>query len=102
MFIGDRAEVSWVIGGALACVGVLVIAWGMFRDRSRGRRRCPRCWYDMSGVPGLICPECGRTHMSERRLLRARPSRRVICLGLLLLLVAGGTVLAPAAYTGKW
>lgn len=47
---------GWTLTGA----GLLMLLWALFRDRSRGRRRCPRCWYDMAGVPGLQCPECGR------------------------------------------
>ena len=46
--------------------------WALFWDRSRGRRRCPRCWYDMEGVPGKRCPECGRDARRERSLFRTR------------------------------
>lgn len=58
---------------AVAAVWMLHAA--VFRDRSRGRRRCPQCWYDMSGVPGLTCPECGKATANEARLhaTRRRP-----------------------------
>ena len=42
-------------------VGLLLVVWGLWGDRSKGRPRCPKCWYDMRGtVPRLVCPECGR------------------------------------------
>ena len=38
------------IGGwLLAAAGFALFAWALFRDRSRGRKRCPKCWYDMTG-----------------------------------------------------
>ena len=30
-------------------VGLLLILWGVWGDRSKGRTRCPKCWYDMGG-----------------------------------------------------
>src|SRR5690606_40086181 len=45
-------------GVALGCVafGAGLVAVGFRGDRPKGRKRCPRCWYDMSGAPGLVCP----------------------------------------------
>lgn len=61
---------AWVLGVA----AFLLLAWALLADRARGRRRCPKCWYDLSGasVQGgvVICPECGR------RIARARSLRR--------------------------
>ncbi len=66
----------WVLGG-IAFVGCLGVTWwGLFGDRARGRRRCPRCWYDLSHSPGMQCAECGHTAASERHLFRTR--RRVL------------------------
>src|SRR5688572_6406393 len=63
----------WVAAGSLlALAGVTLFIWAVWWDRSRGRRRCPRCWYDLGGVSGVVCPECGRTARSERRLTRTR------------------------------
>ncbi len=64
------------VSAALICVG-----WWF--DPSRGRRRCPTCWYDMAGTAGLLCPECGREARSERRLFRTRRKRGLIELGVL-------------------
>jgi HEAT repeat protein len=79
------AIVLIVIGG----VGVLL---ALLRDRSRGRRRCPKCWYDMTGTPGLTCPECGRTAKRERKLHRTRRRWRLAALALLITLAGRVTV----------
>jgi hypothetical protein len=62
----------WVLGTLLIAAGVAVTWWGLFGDRARGRRRCPRCWYDLSHSPGRTCPECGYQADKERRLYRSR------------------------------
>jgi hypothetical protein len=57
------SNLDWLyhtFGWTLAAAGMVLLAWALFWDRSRGRRRCPKCWYNMEGVPGLRCPECGR------------------------------------------
>lgn len=96
------AWASWIVGGVLALLGLLVAAWSIRGDRSRGRRRCPRCWYDMSKVPGMTCPECGRTPKNERRFGKTRRRwKGLIWTGLLVLLGMVAAV-TPAAYTGKW
>jgi hypothetical protein len=59
---------AWTLAG----VGAVLLLWALFWDRPRGRRRCPKCWYDMAGVPGLTCPECGRSAKSERKLYKTR------------------------------
>ena len=42
-------------------VGLLLVCWGLWGDRSKGRPRCPKCWYDMRGtVPKLVCAEHAR------------------------------------------
>ncbi len=52
---------------AAACLCV-----GWWFDPSRGRRRCPRCWYDMAGHTSRLCPECGHEARTEQRLFRTR------------------------------
>ncbi len=61
-----------ILGLGFAASGVLVIWWAMFADKSRGRRRCPRCWHDLSRTPGTVCGECGRVIAHERELFRTR------------------------------
>jgi hypothetical protein len=80
-------------------LGPAAFAWGAFAfgaatslslatavaigDRSRGRPRCPSCWYDMSGArtsspSALICPECGHNIRRDRRLFCTRRPRSLV------------------------
>jgi hypothetical protein len=61
-----------LLGWGLIVLGALLILHALFADRARGRRRCPRCWYTMDGVPSLQCPECGRTAKRKTRLFKTR------------------------------
>ncbi len=73
----------WLTGWLLGAASVALLAWALWGDWLRGvlayrrtgtrRRRCPKCWYDMAGVAGLRCPECGR---STRRVGAFSGSRR--------------------------
>jgi len=71
---------AWTLG----VLGLLLILSGFFRDHARGRKRCPRCWYDMSGATSLQCPECGRSARSARQLTRTRRRWRSIVVGVLI------------------
>jgi len=76
-----------IVGG----VFVFVIWWALFGDRGRGRRRCPRCWHDLSATPGQTCGECGFAARREGDL--HRPRRRLgIAGGALVALLAGVSV----------
>lgn len=87
--------VMWT-GGAVLGLGALALGgWALWGDRSRGRRRCPRCWYDMSGVQGLRCPECGTSVRREQSLLRARRRWRVVACALVLVIAAAGVAVYP-------
>ena len=66
----------WILGAAFLGLCFLVTWWGLFGDRAKGRRRCPRCWYDLSHTPGMMCPECGFSAPREQSLFRIR--RRLI------------------------
>lgn len=61
-------------GAVFILIGLALSVWAIFGDRlaflrKERRRRCPRCWYVMEGVPSLTCPECGNTARTERKLL---------------------------------
>ncbi len=78
---------SWASGVA-AALGAALLLWALFADwlgRARkGRtKRCPKCWYEMEGIPAAsttdaaaggvyICPECGGRVRGEKKLLRSR------------------------------
>ncbi|MBX3385358.1 MAG: HEAT repeat domain-containing protein [Phycisphaeraceae bacterium] len=85
----------WALAALFAVLGLLLLYRGLLRDRPRGKRRCRKCWYDMTGVPGLTCPECGRTHGEERQLQRRRRYRGVAALGVLTLALAFGVAMTP-------
>ncbi len=66
---------DWIFGasGSLAGLcGLVLLLWSLFADRPRGRRRCPKCWYDLTGSPGLTCSECGHAARRERSLRKTR------------------------------
>jgi len=81
---------DWIIwlawlGVIAACIWLIHMARkSLFGDRSRGRRRCPRCWYDMSHSPTLTCGECGHTAQQEADLFRTRRNigRALACIAL--------------------
>jgi hypothetical protein len=67
------AWIYWISGAALGGLGFYLASWALLSDWLAGRRklrRCAKCWYDMSAVVGLKCPECGREAGSEERLLQ--------------------------------
>ncbi len=66
----------WLLGLLFLGTCLAVTWWGLFGDRAKGRRRCPRCWYDLSYSSGRTCPECGHTANIERSLFRTR--RRLV------------------------
>ena len=93
--------VMWLFGLGLLGLCTAVTWWGLFGDRARGRRRCPRCWYDLSHTLGMTCPECGLTATSERSLHRTR--RRWVHAGAAALAAAlGSTWTIEQARQGGW
>ncbi|MEL6499272.1 MAG: hypothetical protein AAFZ67_01115 [Planctomycetota bacterium] len=89
-------------GYAVALLAFVGVAWALFWDRSRGRKRCRRCWYDMAGVPTepgdlpAACPECGRGHAKPRHLTRTRRRwGRVVVLGLVMVVGGYGLWVVP-------
>lgn len=79
-----------------------VVAWALFGDRSRGRKRCPRCWYDMSAAVGLKCPECGKDAKGERGLLRTRRRWRLVVVGVVMGVVGMSLRVVPVVRAHGW
>ncbi|MBL4592169.1 MAG: hypothetical protein JKY96_09455 [Phycisphaerales bacterium] len=73
-----------VIGASVSLFAACLVVWGAIGDRARGRARCPKCWYDMSGATGLQCPECGRTAKDETKFTKARRPRWAFAVALVL------------------
>jgi hypothetical protein len=96
---------DWVFtaaAGVLAVAGVVLLSWSLWWDRPRGRKRCPKCWYDMSGAAGLVCPECGKDARRERRLLKTRRRWGWGVLAMVLLLAAYPVRQVPVVRRDGW
>ncbi|MDA0974502.1 MAG: hypothetical protein O2927_00905 [Planctomycetota bacterium] len=89
---------SWMvpIGLAVAMIatvaGFAIVAFGLWGDRGPRRRRCPRCWHDLSKTPGMVCGECGFTARAEAELVRRRRRWSHAMLGLVMLLAGVGSI----------
>ncbi len=97
--------ISWVVL-VLRIVGCAVVLWVLFgdwcRQRLLRRRRCPKCWYDMSATPGLRCSECGFLAASERRLLKARRRWWMVAAALAMFLLSHGLNVMPQVKQRGW
>jgi hypothetical protein len=89
----------WAIAAPLVLVGLALLHFGLFHDRARCRRRCPKCWYDMGGTGGFRCPECGREAGLERALHRTRRRPLWVAAGLLLVL---GPMVGVRVWSDGW
>lgn len=82
----------------LLMLGLGTMIVGFRWDRANGRRRCPKCWYDYTGLDdSAACPECGRVPRGARALLRTRRSGLMMRFGAVILLGAWATFVAPRA-----
>lgn len=116
--VGSAVTISVLVAGAVGGIanavaaggGLLgggLCACGLIWDPARGRKRCPRCWYDMAGAapgPGapVICPECGRAIIESVGLLRTRASRPIICLGVIVFLACTGWLVFRDNHRNGW
>lgn len=79
------------IGGAVGLFGLCLLIWAVVGDRSRGRVRCPKCWYDMSDSRGKKCPECGHGARGDADYAKSRRPRWAFVLaGLMLVMGVSG------------
>lgn len=106
-------ELEWtwsVARWTLLGIGVAAFAIGLFWDRARGRRRCPKCWYDMTGVPravgdgaaAYVCPECGHGVTGERGLFKTRRRWVLIAVGLVFAAGSHAVYLRPFVRERGW
>lgn len=103
-FYSDFGDQSSLGPAASAAIGISIFAlalaiWSHRGDRSRGRRRCPRCWYDMTGS-ALTCPECGHDARAIKNLYRPRRRKKGYFAAIVLLLVSYGVWVTPRVRVG--
>jgi hypothetical protein len=103
--VSALANLDWLLkllGWTVGALGLILLLWAVFWDRARGRRRCPKCWYDMHGVPGLVCPECGKRARKESRFRGTRRKWRWATLAAMAVLAGIATEKAPEVIRGGW
>ena len=71
----------WGIDWLLFVGGMVAVVYGVVGPRRRAARSCVKCGYDMGGIAGRRCPECGREAKSERELARRRVSLGALVVG---------------------
>lgn len=94
--------VWYLVAGLMGVLGLWCALRARFHDPAKGRRRCPKCWYDMSGTPGLICSECGRSVKHEKQLFKTRRRLRWALVALVFFGLEGGAGLAPKVQRDGW
>ena len=92
----------WIGGAALGSLGLWLLYWSLLRDRSKGRRRCPKCWYNMSGTDSMTCSECGRTAKREKKLYKTHRRWRWAFAAILTGVLAGGSAVTPKVQRDGW
>lgn len=78
-----------IVSSSIILFGVFLVIWALVGDRARGRKRCPKCWYDMSGAVGFQCPECGRRVKHERGFGRSKRPRWAFVVAICMFIVSG-------------
>ncbi|MFM8732248.1 MAG: hypothetical protein ACKOGJ_07000, partial [Phycisphaerales bacterium] len=87
---------------ALVCAaGIGVTWWALFGDKARGRRRCPRCWHDLSGTTGRTCGECGFEAHDEPELFATRRRWPIAVASVAFILAVAGWV-RLTVLDGRW
>lgn len=94
--------VLYAIAALLIVAGMIAVHFSAFADRSKGRPRCPKCWYDMTGSRGFVCPECGHDAANQKNLHRTRRYRMKALLGALLVFSGCSLAALPTVQEQGW
>ena len=86
----------------LGLLGLWLLYWSLIKDRAKGRRRCPKCWYDMSATEGLRCSECGYAAKREKKLFKTHRRWRWMLVAIVLLVAGHVTHTAPRIQKAGW
>lgn len=94
----------YAIGTLLALAWLAITLWALLYDRSRGRPRCPKCFFSLEGLHAELCPECGRRVVDEpsRYRTRRRWGLALLCTFLVLPPAALTSGLARTKQAGAW
>ena len=96
------AWIWWAAALLLGAGGLWLAYRSLLADRSRGRRRCRKCWYIMDGLDSLRCPECGWEAKRVRQLHRTRRRWRWFAVSVILLIGAYACYLTPKGQRNGW
>ena len=95
----------------LLVIAVVLLLRGLLWDRAgfrgRAKRRCRRCWYDLTGSDdvsrgAVVCPECGKGHKTVRSMRRTRRRKRWIAAAVVVWLMAYGASVTPKVQKNGW
>ncbi len=92
--------ITWSLAGTLAVIGVLWIDRGLRRASSSHTGQpeaCPACAYDLAGLCGCTCPECGMNVHAPLTAARIRIAARACLPGAASIIIAVAAALAPGA-----
>jgi len=94
---------SWFLLAAGLTTCLLALFWDRPGRRGRSNLRCRKCWYDLkdSGELPITCSECGHVSKTHRSMARVRRHKKVVLLGLVLMLVSPVVGLTPAYQKGQ-
>lgn len=99
----ERSFALWGMPAAgILAYGLALLGRGIYGQNPRGTRRCPKCWYDMGGAPGLVCPECGHDAKDLSNLLKRRRRARLVWIGAALALLGVIGFVTPLVQVRGW
>lgn len=102
----EERDIAFSASTTFLLAAGLALLWISRRyDPARNRRRCPSCWYDLSGAPNTqtpTCPECGCVIKRVRDLTRTRRSTFLAAASIIVLLLSYVALKAPRVSEYGW